>query len=171
MIKAVLLDMDGTIIAEKSYVHKIEDFEFLPGVTRALGDLFNRGFNLFVVTNKSGIALGLYSVQDVHNLSNYMVSELRKEGVVIEEVYYCPHHPFVSACSCRKPKPGMLELAIRENSIDVRKSYMVGDRETDVEAGKSVGLRTVILGNPSNLADICCSDMLEASKRILEEKL
>lgn len=170
MIKAILLDRDGTINVDKGYVHKIRDFEFLPGAIRALRSLYKGGFNLFVATNQSGIALGYYTLMDLLEVNMYMYDELAKNSIYIDSIVYCPHHPSVSKCDCRKPATGMLESLISKFGIDVRQSYMVGDKASDVEAGKKVGLTTIRIGSDQDFADYCCSSLLEASQIILGVK-
>lgn len=170
MIKAVLLDRDGTINIDKGYVNNINDFEFLPGVFDALKRLYQDNFRLFIVTNQSGLALNYYTLEDMEEVHHYMLDVLHKEGIEIEKVYYCPHHPSVVDCGCRKPKPGMLNDAIAGFSIDVRSSYMIGDKITDIEAGKAVGLKTIRVGKTDGLADYCCEGLRDAADIILRVK-
>jgi len=169
MIKAVLLDRDGTINVDKGFVYRSEDFEFLPRAVDAMKSLYDNGYRLFVVTNQSGIGRGLYTEQDVYGLHVYMLSQLRSYGVIIDGIFYCPHDPS-AGCGCRKPAAGLLEKAILDFDIDVSRSYMVGDNEKDVEAGRKVGLRTAIVGRHSVLADYSCADLYEASQIILGVK-
>lgn len=170
MIKAVLLDRDGTINIDKGYVYKLQDFEFLPGAIDALKRIYKNDFRLFVVTNQSGLALNYYTFEDMEEVHRYLLGSLHKEGVEIEKIYICPHHPKVSICNCRKPEPGMLERAISEFNIDVTKSYMIGDKNTDIEAGRKVHLKTILLGKQNSLADCCCCSLLEAADIILGVK-
>ncbi len=170
MIKAVLLDRDGTINVDKGYVHNIESFEFLPGAIEGMKQLYKNGFKLFVVTNQSGLAIKCYTLEDMVKVHHYMLDVLHKEGIEIEKIYYCPHHPSVIDCGCRKPKPGMLEDAIARFGIDVGKSYMVGDKLTDIEAGKAVGLKTMLVGKANCVADYCCNSLMDAADIILGVK-
>lgn len=171
MIKAVFLDRDGTINVDKTYVHRVEDFEFIPGAIDAMKDLYRAGFELFVVTNQSGIALGYYKEEDVWKVHEYMFNELFRNGVCLSGIKYCPHHSSVSPCNCRKPAPGMLESLISGFDVDVSRSYMIGDKMTDIEAGNKVNLTTVLLNNRVPFIDrsagYCCRDLSEASKFIL----
>lgn len=169
MIGAVLLDRDGTINVgkDKGYVYKVEDFKFLPGAIRAMKSLYDNDRHLFVVTNQSGIALKYYAIEDMQKVHSHMCAELKGYGVHIKEIVYCPHHPSVKSCACRKPGTGMLEYLIKKFDIDVSRSYMIGDKERDVEAGKTVGLITIILAGDSKFADYSCKDLLDASKMIL----
>ena len=136
--KAIFLDRDGTINVDKGYVHKIEDFEFIPGVIEALRVLQSKGYLLIVITNQSGIARGYYSEEDFQKLNSYMISEFEKNGVVISDVLYCPHLPdapivaYRKSCNCRKPGLGLFEKAIDKWNIDLSRSYAIGDKERDL---------------------------------------
>ncbi len=137
MNKAIFLDRDGTINVEKQYLYKIEDFEFLPGAVDALKLMQSEGFKIIIITNQSGIARGFYSETDFLLLNEWMVSELGRLGVVVDKVYYCPHHPeaqiekYKCDCTCRKPKIGLFEQAINDFQLDVSKCYAIGDKERD----------------------------------------
>ncbi len=149
--RAVFLDRDGTINVEKGYVHKIEDFEFIPGAPEAIGMLKDAGFLVIVVTNQSGVARGYYPIEAVHRLHRHMDDELAKLGVAVDAYYVCPHHPageeeeYSKVCVCRKPLPGMLMEAARDFSIDLKSSYMIGDHLSDVEAGLKAGCRPLFV--------------------------
>ena len=137
--KAVFLDRDGVINIDKSYVYKIEDFEFVDGIFEKLRDYQKRGYLLIVVTNQSGIGRGYYTEEDFQKLTSYMLSELEKEGIKIAKVYHCNHSP-EEGCECRKPNPGMLLKAKEEFNIDMKNSIMIGDKESDMEACKRAGV-------------------------------
>ena len=144
--KAVFLDRDGTINIERNYLWRISDFVFLPGVPLALKKLQDAGFLLVVVTNQAGIARGYYDFSDVHLLHNHMEQLLQKYGVTLSGIYLCPHHPDgkkghpeTKNCNCRKGKPGMLLQAAQDLSIDLSRSFMVGDKLSDLEAGHRAG--------------------------------
>lgn len=149
--RAVFLDRDGTINVEKGYVHRIEDFEFIPGVPQAVRLLREAGFLVIVVTNQSGVARGYYPLDAVHRLHRHMDSELAKFGTAVDAYYICPHFPegavdeYSKACVCRKPLPGMLMEAARDFSIDLASSYMIGDHLSDVEAGLKAGCRPMFV--------------------------
>jgi D-glycero-D-manno-heptose 1,7-bisphosphate phosphatase len=137
MNKAIFLDRDGTINVEKNYLYKIEDFEFLPGAVNALKQLQRAGFVLIIVTNQSGIARGYYTENDFQQLNDWMVTKLKMQGVIIAQVYYCPHLPdaeieeYRKECNCRKPKLGMYQQAIADHNIQLSKSYAIGDKIRD----------------------------------------
>lgn len=148
---AVFLDRDGTINFEKNYLYKIEDFEFIPGAPEAIKGLKDAGFLVAVVTNQSGIARGYYTLDDVTRLHQYIQRELQGYNTSIDAFYTCPHHPgqrrseYGVNCSCRKPAPGMFEKAAAELGIELSQSFMVGDKISDIEAGRAAGCRPVLV--------------------------
>jgi D-glycero-D-manno-heptose 1,7-bisphosphate phosphatase len=182
--RAVFLDRDGTINVEKGYVHKIEDFEFIPGVPRAINLFKNAGFLVIVVTNQSGVARGYYSIDAVNRLHGYMDSELARHGTSVDAYYVCPHHPqgivgeFAKACDCRKPGPGMLLKAANDFSVDLASSFLIGDKQTDVEAALSAGCRPVLVetgfvtcGSAELPPDVpCFATLLDAARAITGDK-
>lgn len=144
MVKAVFLDRDGTITLDTGHVHKIEDLDFLPNALPALKMLQDAGLKLFVVTNQSGIGRGYFAEEDYHKVTHHMLSEMKKQGIEIHEVYHCPHHPSDDCC-CRKPKTRMLELAAEKHNINLKNSYVVGDKTMDVMLGKNTGSKAVLV--------------------------
>ncbi|MGM0568806.1 MAG: D-glycero-beta-D-manno-heptose 1,7-bisphosphate 7-phosphatase, partial [Elusimicrobiota bacterium] len=169
--KAVFLDRDGTINVDKGYVVKKKDLEFIPGVFEALRKLRKAGFLLIVVTNQSGIARGYYSQLDYRRFNDYFQEALFREGVIIDRVFHCPHHPD-EGCLCRKPGTEMIERAAEELNINMEGSFMVGDKDSDISAGKKAGLRTVSLGDaigPGTEADFNARTPLEAGEFILNQ--
>ena len=149
--RAVFLDRDGTINVEKDYLHRIEDFEFIAGVVVAIRALKDHGYLVVVVTNQSGVARGYYTLDDVAVLHEYIQAELERSGTKVDAFYVCPHHPnsgsgrFTRECDCRKGQPGMLLQAAREHDIDLRTSFMVGDKLADVEAGVRAGCQPILV--------------------------
>lgn len=146
MIRAAFLDRDGVINADHGYVHRIDDFHFLPGVVAALRRLAGAGFLPVIVTNQSGIARGLFDEADYRALTAHLLAELAGAGVAVGGVYHCPHHPegsvaaYRRACDCRKPAPGLLHRAIAELGIDPAASILVGDKASDIAAGRAAGV-------------------------------
>ncbi|MBN2773442.1 MAG: HAD family hydrolase [Prolixibacteraceae bacterium] len=141
--KALFLDRDGVINIEKNYVYKISDFEFMPEIFQITREYQEQGFLIFVVTNQAGIARNFYTEEDVIKLNNWMVEKFREKGINISKVYICPHHPdFTGECECRKPKPGMILEAIEEFNIDPQKSVLIGDKKSDILAGKNAKIGT-----------------------------
>lgn len=139
MKKAVFLDRDGVINVDKGYVSKIEDFVWCDGVFEALLELIKLGYDLFIVTNQSGIGRGYYTLDDFERLNSYMLNELYKKGIEIKKVYFCPHAPEQN-CSCRKPSPQMILRAAGEFAVDLKNSVLVGDKPSDIEAGKAANV-------------------------------
>jgi len=137
--KAAFLDRDGVINVDKGYVHKIEDFEFKEGIFELLKLLQEKGFKLFVVTNQSGIGRGYYTLKDFEKLTKFMLDELKKRGIEIKEVAFCPHHPDEN-CECRKPKPTMILNLAKKYNINLKKSIMIGDKISDIKAGENAGV-------------------------------
>jgi D-glycero-D-manno-heptose 1,7-bisphosphate phosphatase len=147
--RAVFLDRDGVInvkLPEDMYVRNVSEFEFIAGAIEALSILSALGFCLVVVTNQRGIARGLMSQDDLVRVHQFMIEEMGKSHVQLDGVYCCPHDGSQN-CACRKPRPGMLLSAIRDLGIDPALSYMVGDSEKDVIAGKRAAVRSVRIGS------------------------
>jgi D,D-heptose 1,7-bisphosphate phosphatase len=149
---AVFLDRDGTVNVDKDYLYKSGDFEFEKDVVRTLKYLYDKGYSLIIISNQSGIARGYFSVSDVEKLHSFINSEAEKNGFKFKAIYYCPHYrdgkiPGYSIdCECRKPGTGMIEQAVSEHKIDLGRSYLVGDKESDILAGKKAGLKTILVG-------------------------
>jgi D-glycero-D-manno-heptose 1,7-bisphosphate phosphatase len=143
-IKTIFLDRDGVINKEVNYLYKIDQFKFLNGVFNACKKFLELEFKIIVITNQSGIARGYYSVNDYENLTNWMLSQFKNQGISILDTFYCPHMP-ESNCACRKPNPGMFIAAKNKHNIDMDKSWVIGDKETDIEAAKSAGIPNRIL--------------------------
>ena len=150
-VKAVFIDRDGTINVERGFVHRIEDWEFIPGAIEALRHLTDHGVRIYIITNQSGIARGYYGEAQFHELMDHVTNELRAQGISIEEVLYCPHLPngsvarYAIDCNCRKPRTGLIDAIMSEQGLDVRDVALIGDKETDIEAGKNVGMVTYLV--------------------------
>lgn len=157
---AVFLDRDGVINEELNYVHRIEDFHFLPGVLEACRKLSQAGYLLVVITNQAGIARGYYDTATFEGLTRWMELQFSAAGAPLSAVYYCPHHPeaavpvFRKSCACRKPAPGMLLRAQRELGIDLGRSILVGDKLSDIEAGTAAGVGRLFLIQSPQLENV-----------------
>jgi len=160
--RAVFLDRDGVITVDRGYTHRVEDFQFIDGSTQALALLQAARWRLVVVTNQSGIARGLFTSDDYERFTAHLRARLQAVGVHLDAVLHCPHLPdaviarYQQACDCRKPGAGMLLRAARELAIDLPASVMVGDRLTDVQAGRSAAVGRCMLlrsGQPLDAAD------------------
>lgn len=144
--RAAFLDRDGVINLDKAYVHRWEDFVFVPGVMEAMRRLKAAGHVLVVVTNQSGLARGLYAPAQYEALTSRMCEELARFDAAPDAVYHCPHHPsgtvaaFAMDCHCRKPAPGMLLQAACELGLSLPDSIMVGDKPSDIQAARAAGV-------------------------------
>ena len=148
MNKAIFLDRDGTINVDKGYVYKSEDFEFIDRVPEAIKIMNDLGYLVIVITNQSGIVRGYYSIDDVNRLHKYIDLELSKYNAHIDAYYYCPHHPdFGEVCYCRKPKTGLIEQAVKDFNIDISKSWMVGDKESDMQCADNYNIQKAFLSS------------------------
>jgi len=150
--KAIFLDRDGVINdGTLYYTYKIEDFNILPDVVEAIKYAKNNGYIVCVITNQSGIAKGKYSLNDVQKVHEYFMSVLKMADTAVDKIYVCPHHPIISDCNCRKPKPGMLENAIKDFNIDRDKSIMIGDSERDIQAASNAGIKGILIKKNSSI--------------------
>lgn len=144
--RAVFLDRDGTLIQDRDYLADPDGVALLPGVVEALHLLSDGGYALVVVTNQSGIARGLYTLDDYHAVARRLGQELAGEGLALNATYFCPHHPqFTGPCDCRKPAPGMYLRAARELGLDLSICFFVGDRKKDVEPAATFGGRGILV--------------------------
>ena len=143
-IKSIFLDRDGVINKEINYLHKIKDFEFIPGVFDACIYLNNLGYKIIIITNQSGIARGYFKESDYQVLTQWMVNQFNKNNIDILDVFHCPHGQD-SPCKCRKPKPGMLIEAKIKHNIIMEDSWMIGDKENDIKAAIDAGISNTIL--------------------------
>lgn len=143
---ALFLDRDGVINRERGmHTWRPEEFEVLPGVGQAINQAHRAGLLVIVVTNQSGIGLGLYDHADVERLHMLLGKQLSLEGAWVDAIYYCPHHPQQGRCLCRKPGSLLFERAIARYTVDVSRSLMVGDRQRDVDAAAAAGIRGVLV--------------------------
>ncbi len=156
MNKAVFLDRDGVINDGTAYyTYTKEAFVVNPGVIEGLQKLQKAGYKFIVITNQSGVAKGVYSLDDVKTVHQYMIRQFVENGVVIDGLFVCPHHPSVADCNCRKPKTELFERAIRDFDIDVTKSYMIGDSERDIIAAEKVGVKGIKIERNENILPYC----------------
>ncbi|NVK33301.1 MAG: D-glycero-beta-D-manno-heptose 1,7-bisphosphate 7-phosphatase [Rhodobacteraceae bacterium] len=174
---AVFLDRDGTVNVDKGYVHKIADWEWIPGAIEAIGLLNRSGYLVVVVTNQAGIARGYYNHETVAALHQHVDSLLKAENCWINAYYLCPHHPeygSVRECNCRKPLPGMLLQAAQDLNIDMSRSWLIGDKLSDTEAGFAAGVSPILVrtgygDQEREMADTgvqCEADLLRAVRSI-----
>ncbi len=167
MNKCVFLDRDGVLNEDRvDYVYRMDELIIPNGVATALQSLKQAGYLLIVITNQSGIAKGLYTPQEVHAIHQHLQDI---SGNALDALYFSPYHPqYDTESLTRKPGSLMIEKAIARHEIDVTQSWMVGDAERDVLAGKKAGLRTIQITTKSHsLADITVTNLLEAAEHIL----
>lgn len=151
MNKAVFLDRDGTVNEEVGYLRDLGKLRLLPGAGLAVRRLNEAGFKVVLVTNQSGVARGYFPESLVHETHALLDEMLKQYGARIDAVYYCPHHPtagnssYTMNCECRKPMTGLIDKAVKELHIDSSRSYMVGDKWSDVELGQRAGVHTVLV--------------------------
>lgn len=174
---AVFLDRDGTLNHDPGYLGDAEEFRFLPGVFGALKRLQDAGYLIFVVSNQSGIARGFFGLEDLRRVHDRMAAGLRENGVVLDGIFYCPHHP-AEQCACRKPSPRMVLDAAARYGVDLGKSYFVGDRASDIDTGRNAGCGTILVLTgagpetraalaPDRIPDRIAADLSEAADWIL----
>ena len=179
-VKAVFLDRDGTINYERNYVHKIEDFELIPGTLEALRLLTEHNIKIYIITNQAGIARGYFTEEQFHDLTRHMLSRFDEIDCEIEKVLFCPHHPdgtipeYTRKCQCRKPGTRLIEEVMEREKFKADEIVLVGDRDSDIEAGIRLGITTylVLTGygrdhRNDTKADYIKPDMLSAVKHLL----
>ncbi|MBN2368343.1 HAD-IIIA family hydrolase [Candidatus Woesearchaeota archaeon] len=185
--QAWFLDRDGVINEEAGLITESSQLKLIPGSAEAIKKLNDRGFLVVIVTNQPQVARNLCTEEDVEKINARLVKEFEKEGARIDGVYYCPHHPetnhpdandpkYRRPCECRKPGIGMLKQAEKEFKIDLKRSYMVGDRTADIKAGNSAGCTTIIVrtgfagkdGKYEAVPDIEAEDLIEAVDKVLK---
>jgi D-glycero-D-manno-heptose 1,7-bisphosphate phosphatase len=181
---AVFVDRDGTLNVEVGHLDDAADLDLIDGAGEALRTLRGAGYRVVVITNQSAVARGLLTEDALRDLHARLARRLGAEGARLDGIYYCPHHPtegrgpYRVECSCRKPKPGLVERAARELDIDLERSFVVGDKLSDLEAGARAGCRGVLVrtgygadeeqrldGSPVRPAHVA-DDLLAASRWI-----
>ncbi|MFC2006278.1 D-glycero-beta-D-manno-heptose 1,7-bisphosphate 7-phosphatase [Chloroflexota bacterium] len=183
MNRAVFLDRDGVITQEPPhYAHKLDQLALIPQSGDAIRLLNENGFMVVIVSNQAGIAYGYYQEEDTVSFNQIMRERLAKESAHLDAIYYCPHHAEAKVekyrvdCDCRKPKPGMLIMAEKELGIDMKSSYIVGDKLTDIEAGKRAGCKTILVRTGYGVEELKCNhiecnyvanDLYDAAEYIL----
>ena len=144
--RGIFLDRDGVVNASpgQGFVTNWRDLSFLPGTLQALKRLRRSGFKVIVISNQSAVGRGLMGLRTLRQITNEMLTAIQKAGGGLDAVYYCPHHP-EAGCSCRKPKVGLLKKAARKYSIDLTKSFVIGDSRTDIQMGKKAGCTALLV--------------------------
>lgn len=185
MTPAVFLDRDGTLIEEVNYLDSLDQFQLYPWTVEALQLLARAGFKLVVITNQAGVARGYFDEPFVRMTHDHLQRLLEQEGVVLDGIYYCPHHAegvvpeYAIVCECRKPKPGLMLKAARDLDLDLARSYVVGDRWSDVQLARAAGAKGLLVrsgygelaannGVPDVTPSAIATDLLEAARWIVE---
>ena len=174
MQKALFLDRDGVINIDHGYVSKIEDFQFTDGIFELLQLFLSKGYLLFIVTNQSGIGRGYYSEDDFLNLTSYMLDEFKKRDIKITSIEYCPHAP-EERCGCRKPQIGMIENILSKYKIDLKSSWLIGDKQSDIDLAHNAGIACTIAIGERKIENatysfkiiLDCKEFLEKNKDII----
>lgn len=169
--KAIFLDRDGTMAPDVHYCSCVQDFELFPHSAEAIRLLNEHGLKVIVVTNQSGIARGFFTEETSAKIHEKMKEELAKEGAWVDGIYYCPHHPDDN-CECRKPEPKLVLQATKDVDIDLKQSFVVGDLNLDIELGRKVGCKTILIASsplPKEMPtpDAIASNLLEAAQIII----
>tara|TARA_X000000950_G_C13538107_1_gene506456 strand:- start:114 stop:650 length:537 start_codon:yes stop_codon:yes gene_type:complete len=160
MNKALFLDRDGVINEDFGYVYKVKDIKYIDGIFDLCQKAISLDYIIIVVTNQSGIARGIFSEKDFFKFMNTLIKDFKKRKIKIHDYYYCPYHEdgsnkkYKKASFNRKPNPGMIIDAAKNNKIDLQKSIMIGDKITDVQAGIKAGIhKNILFCNESNYAE------------------
>jgi len=183
---AIFIDRDGTMNVDVGYVSRPDQLEMYPWASEAVRLINRAALRAVVVTNQAGVARGLYSEATLERIHDRMIQELERGGARVDAIYYCPHHPelgdplYRKICDCRKPKPGMLLKAAREHRIDLKRSYVIGDKASDISLASNAGAKSVLvltgygretLENPDQWPcepDLVADNLLEAVGCILD---
>lgn len=177
MNKAVFFDRDGTINIDTGFIDDPEDIIFIKGIKEALKKLQTNGFKLYIISNQSGVGRGYFSEEQLNLVNQKIIDELANAGIKIEGISCCIHHPN-DGCLCRKPSPKMVLDFAKRDSIDLTRSFFVGDRLTDVETGKNAGCNTILLTMRNNFRiedsewidpDYVAEDIIDAVEWILDQ--
>jgi D,D-heptose 1,7-bisphosphate phosphatase len=150
MNKAIFLDRDGTINVDHGYVYNPDDLHFIDGVEDALLTLQKAGFLLIIITNQSGIGRGYFNEQQATNFNQYLTQQLQKIHIKIQDTFMCVHAP-EDKCQCRKPSPFLVIKAIQKYNIDPKQSFMLGDKQSDVECGLNAGVHSFLIDNEHSM--------------------
>ncbi len=182
-VQAVFLDKDATLVENIPYNVDPEQIRLAPGVAAGIPLLHAAGYRLIVVTNQSGVARGYFTEKALQPVEAKLRDMLRATGGLLAGFYYCPHHPqgsvveYAVVCACRKPEAGLFFRAAVDHSIDLERSWMVGDTLDDIEAGRRAGCRTILINNgsetewvlsPTRLPHFIVNDMAEAARLIVD---
>ena len=150
---AIFFDRDDTLIVDKGYMFNPSDLAYFPDTIEVLRSLQKKGYLLFIVTNQSGVGRGYFSIDQMHEFNDFMLADLKSHGVEIKELVFCPHSP-EDSCDCRKPSPKLINELCDKYRIDRTKSYMIGDKKSDIEAGENDNIKSILISNKVPLKKI-----------------
>jgi len=151
--RVIFLDRDGVINENRDdYVKSKNEFIFLPRVFTAIRKLNQMGYQLIIITNQSAINRGIITKEQLNDIHKFMLNELEKHSCKVTKIYFCPHKPNEN-CFCRKPKTGLIIKAINEFGIDISESWLIGDKESDIQAANKLGLRSILVNEKKDLLD------------------
>lgn len=177
MKKAIFLDRDGTLNPDPGYISRAEDFNLFPNIGSSLKKLKKAGYLLILITNQSGIARGLITVEQLNKIHNKLQQLLQADNVQLDAIYFCPHHPDfpdkdgISKCDCRKPSPGMIIQASKDFEVDLENSFMVGDKLSDINIALNANVKPVFIGKtlPRKMSGVpIFENFADASEWILQ---
>jgi D-glycero-D-manno-heptose 1,7-bisphosphate phosphatase len=167
--KAAFFDRDGTLIQEVNYLSRLEQVQVIDRAMLIARLCADKGYRLFVITNQSGVARGMFDEAFVQATHRLVAEQCVAHGVLIEKFYYCPHHPTEAVhdhyrldCACRKPKPGMLQAAAQEFDLDLQRSVMFGDKQVDLDAGQQAGCQTFDITKLFAVSLEACTRLVQA---------
>ncbi len=171
---AVFVDRDDTLVADVPYCSDPEKVRLLPNVADGLRLMAENGYSIVVITNQSGIGRGYFDESQLRAVNARLRERLRSRGVDFRALYYCPHRP-AEGCACRKPRPGLILRAADELDLDLKSSFVIGDREADVEAGRTAGTSTILVprkGHPykESRADYIANSLVDAARFVVTQK-
>jgi len=168
--KVVFFDRDGVVNKDVGYLYKVEEFEFIDSIFEVCKHFISLGYKLVIITNQSGIARGYYREKDYYTLTKWMLKQFINQSINILDVFFCPHDPKAN-CSCRKPRPGMLIEGRDKYNIDMKNSWMIGDKEADIQAANAAGISNTILvksGHPIDESNSNAKYIIKSIKNSIE---
>ena len=175
--RAVMLDRDGVINDEVEFLHEPEKFKFMHGSIQGIKKMQEAGYKIVIVTNQAGIGLGYFTKEDFYKVNKVMLKGFKENGVIASRIYFCPHS-LSEKCSCRKPDIGLIERAKNDLNLDLNRSWMIGDKTSDIQAGKNAGCRTILIrtghaGTDKEYdikPDFVANNLIEAAEIMIKSK-
>lgn len=171
--KAIILDRDGVINEEIEYLHEPAKFKFIKKALKGIKQMQDMGYKIVIVTTQAGIGLGYFTKEDYYKVNKVMLKGFHDYGIIVSKTYFCPHN-ISDNCSCRKPKTGLIELAEKDLNLDIKRSWIIGDKTSDILAGKNMGSKTMLVKSGHKgmdkeynvIPDFISTDLINAAKII-----